>query len=297
MAFIKGYIAILVLSTLGTLVNGSVIGILLSSSVLRRNRAIQLFINLLASYFVFNLLTIFGVSIERVKVHDYIVALKLVATLSLVVLTIDRMLAIKFPFRYHLLPSWSTILMSALCWIIPIAFTVVAKTVLEKSSLNQARSSKIVFVFIAGIIFLVISNLIIFREARAQQKKIRRSNTITSCDRRTVTHFQEARLAYLCFGVVIIYSLLWLPVILELMIDMKNVQLQQTVSIVTRGLVYMSSILTPLFCVGYNRLIKDHMRYICFRSKKVDDFIPGKSDSTYSREMHGCTKLDELKDS
>ena len=98
-----------------------------------------------------------------------------VSTFALILLTMDRLFAVKYPFSYDsLMSNFRITLCIVLCWIIPI-FTTISQMVIyvtEGSQLElKIRNTILTIVSLTGFVILLISNAILIKKVRQQSKR------------------------------------------------------------------------------------------------------------------------------
>ena len=267
-------IFILLFCIIGLIENLLIIFVILADRTLRKNLANQFFVNLMVWYFLFDLASLLRsvVSSMGMNVVDLLITTIIASSLAISALTLDRMLAIKFPYRHHSLPRWVPCLVIIFCWAIPIAYLILS-FVLEDEIKDFTRGCIFVTTNITAIVCLVVSNTIIFVEARMQLKKIEKTQVRTTSPKdeqfssnalqsksKTVSANKvksETRLAYICFGVVITYIIFWLPMTLEYLINGLQ---RQRPSEATRVLVYLNAIVMPVFYAWFNKSVKKSLK-------------------------------------
>ena len=264
----------LVLSSVGLIENLLFIIVIITDRKLRRIVANKFFLNVTIWCFLFDCVGVVrsGVDLKEVHIIDVLITTVVASALAITSLTLDRMLAIKFPYRYQALPPWPSYLAIFLCWVMPLSY-LVASFVIGDYAKKFTRNCIFVSTSIVTIISLLFSNIIIFIEAQKQLSKICKtqihvfqidddptslsSNSTSSpsrCHQKRVR--REAHLAYCCFGVVIIYCVLWLPITIEFLVS----GMTDHPSDVMRVLAYMNPVLMPAFYAWYNRNVRNSIR-------------------------------------
>eukprot|EP00794_Sanderia_malayensis_P011105 gene11106-12274_t len=144
--------------------------------------------------------------------------------LSVLLVTLDRFIAIVTPYRYQsLLRRRNAKIIIFVSWL-PIDAFLITGIALAMSDdpkmLSVARKSLTIAMFIValtGIVFLVIANLLIFREVRRQVKLLssitvfdNNDNTASKANQDKLRQ-KELRAAYLCFAIVALFVCTWGP--------------------------------------------------------------------------------------
>ena len=275
------------LSGIGTFVNILIIGL---GIIDRRAQTVNnnlLFINLLSSYAIFNTLAFTGLLVQ-VDLIDYSALAITVSILALCILTVDRVITIRLPYRYKSQHTCLICLQVAMCWTIPASYYGLQMSLVGHDL--QYRAAMLIFVPIAGSILLLVANSLIFVVAHRQLKDILRTTAHLSNQYRpniqnldfkenmpiygSETHFKlfcdterkvkdaaklkrEVHMVYSCFEMVILFSVTWLPLSLYLLITMESHHGKMTgYSFLLRVPVFLNSIVTPFVYILRNRSLK-----------------------------------------
>ena len=98
-----------------------------------------------------------------------------VSTFSLILLTMDRLFAIKYPFSYDKLMSNLRItVFIALCWIVPILTTISQMIIYVTEGLElelKIRNTILTIVSLTGFVVLLISNAVLIQKVKQQSKR------------------------------------------------------------------------------------------------------------------------------
>ena len=98
-----------------------------------------------------------------------------VSIFSLVFLTFDRLLAIKYPFRYDSLMTHSRVVkLIAVSWIIPVIATIIQSIIYVMTDGNfelKVRNATLTAIFLTGFVVLSVSNIMLLLQVRQQRRR------------------------------------------------------------------------------------------------------------------------------
>ena len=286
------------LSIIGLTVNFATLGLTLFHKKLRESNADILFLNLIASYSVFSGLTCIGI-MAKVNLKEYAAVTVLVSIIALSSLSLDRMMVIKFPFRYITWPKWIVILEIAVCWIFPGIFYATIKPSLDM----HTKCLLLGIIPLSGALLLTVSNTFVFITARRHLKEILKTaghlhiensddglsekvsespannTSVRSSDVKKVketikyafTLKREVKLVYSCFEIVILFSSTCLPLSFHQLYQQSQSHTGMPgKTYVLRGMVYLNTIFTPIVYIYHNTTMRREMKKVyCWRSNKI----------------------------
>lgn len=199
--------------------HASIIILVTSDKQLRKKQGNRLLLNLSCGHFLTGMTNFFG-TFTPYDVSNISFAWYIYANLSLLTLTVDRSLSIRWPFRYERLgwKSHLTFLMfspiSSLVYIFRYVGALAGRRQSgSRSSADNAGSMKFfIFGMSAQMVILLVSNSIVFTTVRRHKRTIK-SNNVSSNEnsRNQITRRRDVFTFYICFGCVITYVILWLP--------------------------------------------------------------------------------------
>ncbi len=137
--------------------------------------------------------------------------------LSLMIVTIDRYIAIVYPLEYSTRISSSSACRIILAfWIFVVLFTISNLTIAVLLHANHQTVSKTLLVFLLVITFagfgsLLFVNTIIFRQVRRQVKRLASISVDIAGEAQRTLKKRETKSAYLCFSMVATFVICWLP--------------------------------------------------------------------------------------
>ena len=233
-------------STIGlfiAIIYAIVITFIVNFKSLREKHSNQLLLNLCIGHFIAGLFHFYGF-FTLTPVGKLVFSGYVYSTISLLVLSIDRFISIRFPFRYKTTPfnriHIGYMLASPLCFIIYLGSCLLTGFD-EKISRSSESMMSFPISFVAIVVILLFLNFTIYaiickqRKSIQAQCKVPHTTTVkpaTTVDvsdalesppmriqdsmknTRTKTRIQEARAFYSCFGCVITFAFLWMPCIL-----------------------------------------------------------------------------------
>ena len=224
----------------------------------------------------------------------YIFTSTLIILLAATILvTFDRFIAIVKPYRYkEMFSRRNVVKILTIIWLfggIVLVIGLVLSTLDEPRTLEVAQNTLdvvLLAIAFAGILFLTIANSIIFREVRKQIKFVS-SISVFGDDKEAAKKLdnslrkKEVRAVYLCFTIVCVFVVCWLPFSLGLAFSrssaMKNVG--KHFMDVGKVLVFVGIILNPCIYVPFKSEL--HIcKCIRKRSKYGDSMENQQSDRT-----------------
>jgi Serpentine type 7TM GPCR chemoreceptor Srsx. len=139
------------------------------------------------------------------------------ANISQLMLTIDRCLFIRFPFRYQFISFGTHVLFlmaSPVTYISIIVYRLTRPTLVAVDVDRAAMLSFIICVSGFMVLFMV-PNLVIFAVVRRQKRAIKATSTTsrhpTALRNKWTSRRKEISAFYICFGCVLTYTGFWLP--------------------------------------------------------------------------------------
>ena len=193
----------------------------------------------------------------------------------MVILTIDRCIMIRWPFRYQTLPTWVQIhflaaspLSAVVAMLIGFLSESKGQFAMENPLLRKAMLFGISLLWIA----LFVANSIVHLAVYKQKNAIRavQVGQESSEDRATRIR-RDAASFYACFGYVITYIVLWMPELTRQYIwyftgkDIEGVFVDITLIVVN-----FNPLCDAFVFVYFNRELKSHLRKIFFRKTQQE---------------------------
>ena len=165
---------------------------------------------------------------------------------NLLVLTLDRFVYIKFPFQYSKLTEPKIYIIISVSWVLPLLLLLVP-------NLAQAIVYDIISLSLILVSFLVllISNICIYRVARAHQKKVkkqRKSFCQHDSDANEVKHLNSKKhykAVKICFGMVVTFLTFWIPLFVHDAAKLIGFS-HPTFTIITVLLAFSNSAIDPI---------------------------------------------------
>ena len=146
------------------IVNAIAVCIISCNREIRKVMSNKFLLILLMSHFMVGVMYLFTMTLQFVQakstvVHLIYAATEIIAT-SMIALTIDRCLFIKYPFQYQNLPKWLSYLLMFFCWLVGIIIFICGTV----SSVYIMTIVRVIFVVIGtiAVIVLLVSNTMIF---------------------------------------------------------------------------------------------------------------------------------------
>ncbi len=217
---------------LGILVNSLFMIVFLATPSLRKTASNRFLINLLASDILTAISAAIALSVHTSKnsqvdiaekaIFMYIFTTTLLSyLLSLLIVTADRFIAIILPYRYETMSRKKNVrLILVLTWLFIILVLVAGILLATSDSQKTLRIATagldyfLIVVALTGIVFLVVTNFIIYREVRRQLHVIS-SISVYDNDEKAAKRQEnnlrkkELRAAYLCIAIVAVFVVTW----------------------------------------------------------------------------------------
>lgn len=134
--------------------------------------------------------------------------------LSLFLLSLDRIIAIKFPFFYSGRMKSKYILVGvAMIYAVSLITSIASYYLMRQKQVEEFVYFLTLCLVPSGFLILITSNVILYIATRRQIKEISR-NSVDKC-KDLIKRKQEIRNATLCFGVISCFVVLWTPTLLE----------------------------------------------------------------------------------
>ena len=201
---------------------------------------------------------------------------------AVILVTIDRFVAVVTPFRYQELFTRRKItILLATIWAIGgviLLAGLVCATLDDSKTLEVAKSVlDIVLITIssAGVVFLIIANTVILRAIRKQLKlestvSVFGNDTVAAKKSETNLRKKEIRAVYLCFSIVALFTICWLPITVALVLDrsVNSSNSGRTFMELGKTLVFIGIALNPCLYVPFKAELR-HFFCKCFRGGRT----------------------------
>ncbi|XP_047136781.1 histamine H2 receptor [Hydra vulgaris] len=195
-----------------------------------------------------------------------------ISILNLMLLTIDRLIAIKMPFFYadkfmnkHVYCFISISWIFAVVDILTFEFLIVYLEVSHEVFITFVQTCLACFISV-GFLTLSLSNIFIFIDARRQLRFI---STVTSdqLNQKYLLHAKECRLIRMTFGLAITYLICWLPcfTISIYFLYTKTFKFMYMIGVWIAA--HMNHLLNPIIYVSVSYDIKADLRKYFFKAK------------------------------
>ena len=248
---------------------------LLSIRQLRGQKSNQLIININIGHAVTGVtLFITWFSLTSIVTHVTFVGVTL-GNVALVMLTVDRCIMIRWPFRYQTLPKLFHFTLMTFPPLTVIGTFI--QGILTKRNIRADKDPEAMKYFVFGMSFLIlvllISNSIVYWTLIKQKRAIKSCQVSqpseTSSRDKGIRILKEARSFYICIGCVLTYIVLWFPAIVIQALWVLNGD--NTAKTNYQGVSTIIHNLNPLFdaliLVWFNKDLKMHLKRLFFRRK------------------------------
>ncbi|XP_057316878.1 tachykinin-like peptides receptor 86C [Hydractinia symbiolongicarpus] len=201
------------------LLHGCLITVVLKTKKIRKVRSNQLLINLCIGHWLIAFFDVFGHFVRHFSWIEYSMYVLMIS--SLYVLTTDRFVSIKFPMKYQNMNICLHLMWMSCSWIIAILFVIISYLKKDRPK-TTADDKNTMMLFLSAIMFTIVSmtimNSIIFAVVRRQTRAIASLQVQANQERRNEIQRnfiskKEKRQFYICYGIVITFSILWLPTV------------------------------------------------------------------------------------
>lgn len=211
---------------------------------------------------------------------------------SIILVTIEKLIAIKKPFFYAELDYRFFVVCSGIGFLFPLISTVL---ILNKSTKEIAYK-----MFVAGIlcvtIILSFSNIVIYKEVRRQFTAIA-SNVVTTTDQDRIEKLQlmrkrQNRSVRVCFLIVLTCIICWLPACFNCFIFFffRRMYILSNHYTIIRSVVYlfacMNSITDPIIFTMMNKEVRNGLTYLILRKYRKVKAIQAVSLSDHTKSSN-----------
>ena len=254
-------------STLIFLLNAALLVVIVTRKKLRCNKSYQFFVNLQLIHMMLgiaciitNLYSLFG---------DHIInnALLLSMFCSLMVTTVDRFVAIKFPFRHKSLTSGGVILILSCSWVPTIIFVTIATTI--GITTDRMKLIHVIMIAVAATV-LAASNIMVYIVAKNHDIFIK-ENSI--CRRRKYgPHNRFLKASYVCFAIVFTFIMFWSPYCIHDLLELTETYIPSkgsVFSIAAEQISLLNSLIDPILFSYLSKHVRQELK-ILFRAMKCN---------------------------
>lgn len=236
---------------------------------LRKKPSIKCFMNLQVSHILLAAYVISSNHYHQEFETSFSNAILLQTFLSLTITSMDRYIAIRYPFKYRTLRTKQIVAVLLLSWSLSIFFFCVVINV--NATLKHLTVTSTILISVS-IMVLMGSNIVIFFIARKHEKVIINTELYGKNIKRK-TSVVSSKSANICFALVASFMLLWLPYLIHNILSLKGTYIPDDCKSLTQwveALGLSNSIIDPIFFVLFRRDVKNafHNKLCCFRRKK-----------------------------
>lgn len=235
------------------LVNLLLLILILKESKLRQKKANKFFINLLLVHCFLCIITLvsgfFTSSTKRIFKNGILIQM----FLSLMIISIDRFMNIKYPFKYQRLRTKHVSLIIVGSWI-PSVTSIVLCVILGITAHHCVVICTILIVLAS--ICLTVTNLNIFRLARHHSEAIAQQRTTHASKPKSSETTNQLKVSLICFASVLSFILLWFPYFVHNILALANVYKIVDDKLFTLAVVkfaLLNSLMDPLLFIALNK--------------------------------------------
>ena len=258
------YISYLVQAGIPLLFNITLLVIIISRKKLISKKSNKLFINLQVVHILLCISGIVSKFYMSVEVVIFSNGCLVELFLSLILITSDRCINIKFPFEYENIKTKKVILMITCSWVITTIFVILYVEVVTSEYYRVVISTILLGV---ATFSLTLSNLTIYIIARRHVNAIQMNTTY--CDVKKRKGILKS--TYVCFSFILSFVISWLPLFLHNVMALVEEYKPSHKKLFTKVVVRMAmlnSLLDPLLYICFNRDVKRELKMIFTKMKK-----------------------------
>ena len=298
------YISIIVLSVLTILFNSAIVLVIPFYPNLRSRNSNKFLLNLMISNLCVGLVMLcYGAVVLSFNAAEHtdqnhskppasislmFGVLILLSVMNMIILTGDRLYAVKWTFRYFdSITSRRIHTVIVLPWVISFVYFIVLVTLINigndhtKDIVQHIIYISFDFIAIVGFLTLTVSSSVIYREARIQLLRIARTSVTSSIikagikqDKDKTLKVRELRLAVINVGLVIKFVVFWLPTLATMTYHLiYEAATSEFVEYLSLHLVLVNCVCDPTVYVLLSRDIHRAILHLTL-GKEVTDLFP-----------------------
>ena len=221
---------------------------------------------------------ILGISgfIKAFRQSDYLINIIITSILagflSLVLVTIDRYVAIKYPFQHQKLTRFVAITVTFLVVWLPTSITIIYLLTLNLD-IKFSQILCVAIILIAAMV-LISTNIYVYSIARTHIKRIKNINVETNQVRNQRRRKQRTmKPIYICATIVFTFLITWMPtLVVNFLVILNKLTLKEKIMTFTYTIPMASidCIINPIIYVVFNRqirveIVKIIRKYLCSR--------------------------------
>ena len=229
--------------------------VLLFGTKLRANHSTKLFLNLQITHIMIALsvLTFGEKSVNTSRRFNS--AILMMMFLCLMITTIDRLFAIKYPFIYQLITTKHCMIVIASTWLLPVLFLCISLS----TDIIKEYDNKLFAILIAmALTTLTASNIIVFRLARKHIFMMKRNTRVYTAEDKK-NSLTVAKSAYVCFAIVMSFVLFWFPYLVHDVLTMATIYTPcdcKLFTLLVECCALCNSGLDPILFILFNKSVK-----------------------------------------
>jgi len=250
-----------------------IIILILTCKRIREKKSNQLLLNLSTGHALCGFTSLTGcfLPFSHQSMDGIIFASYIYSNTSLAMLTIDRCIYIKWPFRYNSLPTLLHVSFMA-CSPLNAGF-VIYKALDNDNNLHVSEDVESMRVFIFGIgalmALLLSANSLVFCTLQGQKRKIKSLRVATFSQSNVRTNFnqrkREIQAFYICLGCTLTYVVLWFPPLIVTIINFyTKIQISYYYFSMSMVSVNLNPLSDALIFVWFNKDLKNRLFQLRF---------------------------------
>ena len=191
---------------------------------------------------------------------DYVTGVVICLFISLLVVTVDRIVSIKYPFAYLKLTSAKVISIIVVIWLVSISYTTLSYVFKFSQITGEIITLTLMLV---SFITLSISNWTLYFIVRKQIRQIMSTivevnlpgNNTTKTSKRKLVLDKQLRALHICVGMVISYVIFWSPLLIHDIAKFSGYK-NDTFSRTAILIVFCNSLADPIIYCMINKDLK-----------------------------------------
>lgn len=303
-------ISMVILSIIGIVLNGTISFIIMSNRRLRRRKSNKFLLNLLlsdmcvcVSFFCYSVVNI---SDERMNFDSHMTFAFLISVFmllsldNLIVVTLDRLIAVKWSFYYqNKLKAKHVYVTICAAWSITVLYFIILMVVRHSSTILIAFGLvhySFLSVIIAGFVVMLVTNIIIYVEAKRQLRAISKtfvSATLSKTERgKNMQRHKECRLVRISMSMVLSFVIFWLPSVISCFyMKVQETFLSEEYHYVSWCLVSLNYICDPLIYVALSKDVKTEIKRICRKRDAAMDASYSVESTTVQKDVENLSGI------
>ena len=208
----------------------------------------------------------------QIESMDYVTGVGIILFMSLLIVTVDRIVSIKYPFAYLKLTTAKVISIIVVIWLLSISYTTLSYVFKFSESTGEIITLTLM---LASFITLSISNWTVYVIVRKQIRQIMSTiveenlpgNNTAKTSKRKLVLDKQLRALHICVGMVISYVIFWSPLLIHDIAKFSGYK-NDTFSRTAILIVFCNSLADPIIYCIINRDLKLEILQIVHKRRR-----------------------------